>query len=135
MGTKESLVLIKAVYEAFKRGDIPGMLKMMAEDVDWVFPGSSDASPYAGAIKGRAAVGKFFELLAANEDLQVFDVREFVAEGESVVAFGYYRSRVKATGQTLEGEWAEMFRVRNGKVAGSKYYVDTAAVEAAYRAP
>jgi uncharacterized protein len=133
MTTQESLAVVKGVYEAFNRGDIRAMVEMMTEDVDWTFPGIRVPSPYAGQFKGRVAVGKFFESLAANEDLQAFEVREFIAEGDSVVALGYYRSRIKATGRTLEGEWAQVFRMRNGKVVSSRYYVDTAAVEAAYR--
>jgi uncharacterized protein len=133
MTTQESLAVVKGVYEAFNRGDIQAMVEMMTEDVAWIFPGIRSASPYAGQFEGRAGVMKFFELLASNEDLQAFEIRELIAEGDSVVALGYYRSRIKATGRTLEGEWAETFRLRNGKIARSQYYVDTAAVEAANR--
>src|SRR5512147_2788002 len=97
------------------------------------FPGVSGWSTLCGHNQGPRCCWKFFELLATNEDVQVFDVRELLADGDSVVAMGHYRSRIRATGRTLEGEWAQVFRLRNGKIAGSRYYVDTAAVEAAYR--
>ena len=134
MTAQENTAAIKQAYEAFAHGDIQRMLEMMTDDVHWTFPGPQDVIPYAGEFKGRAAVARYFEVLAANEDIQAFERREFVAEGDSVVVCGYYRSRVKATGREIEGEWVETFHMRNGKIVSSQYYVDTAAMGAAYSA-
>ena len=134
MTPQKNTAVIKEAYEAFTHGDIQGMLERMTEDVRWTFPGLRDVIPYAGEFKGRAAVARYFELLAASEDVQAFEPREFVAEGDSVVVCGYYRSRVKATGREIEGEWVETFHMHNGKIVSSQYYVDTAAMVAAYSA-
>ena len=49
-----------------------------------------------------------------------------------MVALGSYRWRVKKSGREYGGEWAHVFTVRGGKIAGFHEYMDSAAAAAAY---
>ena len=132
MTAQENIRMIKGVYDAFNRGDIQGLLAVLTDDVDWIFPGPAGVIPYAGRIKGPAAVSTFFKILAEHEEVQAYDPRDFIANKNAVVACGYYRSRIRATGRMLEGEWAQVWRLRAGKVEGLHSYVDTAAMVVSY---
>ena len=65
-------------------------------------------------------------------EVQDFQPREFVADGDRVVVFGWERAKVKATNRTIELDWIMAFTVRNGKVSKFREYTDTKAVADAY---
>ena len=88
--------------------------------------------PFAGGRKGRERVGSFFSELADSQESVSFEPREFVAQGDKVVALGSYRWRVKKNGREYGGDFAHAFTVRDGKIAGFHEYMDSAAATAAY---
>ena len=58
---------------------------------------------------------------------------DYIAQGDKVVVLGHERQRVKATGLTVENDFAMVFTIRDGKIARFRNYEDTAAVAAAHR--
>lgn len=130
MGTQENVQVVKDGYAAFGRGDIQGLLALMAEDVEWQIPGAG--LPLAGTYRGRNGVANFFQKLAADVDILDFQPREFVSDGDRVLVIGWERTRVKATNRTAEVDWIMSFTVRNGKVATFREYTDTKAIADAY---
>jgi ketosteroid isomerase-like protein len=40
MDTQENMRVVKELYAAFGRGDVPGVAKLLAEDVIWRLPGT-----------------------------------------------------------------------------------------------
>ena len=50
--------VISGLYEAFGRGDIPAILAMIDEQIDWHAP---ENLPHGGHFQGRDAVGRFFQ--------------------------------------------------------------------------
>ena len=64
----DNLATVAKMYEAFGRGDGPGMLACLADDVKWEpFEGSSAQQagvPGLQARRGKPAAGEFFQLLA-----------------------------------------------------------------------
>jgi ketosteroid isomerase-like protein len=130
MGTQESLQVVRDGFAAFGRGDMAGLLALMAEDVEWDIPG--EGLPLAGAYRGRDGVASFFQKLAAEADILDFQPREFVADGDRVLVVGWERSKVKATNRTVEVDWVMAFTVRDGKVAKYRQYTDTKLLASAY---
>jgi uncharacterized protein len=130
MSTAESLQIVKDGFAAFGRGDLPGLLALMAEDVVWDIPGND--LPLAGNYRGREGVASFFQKLVSQTEVQDFQPREFVADGERVLVVGWERVKVKATGRTAELDWVMAFTVRNGKVAVYRQYTDTKAIADAF---
>ena len=131
MSEQDNVAVVRRAYENFKGGDIDGLLGLMAEDVDWRLP-EIEGIPYSGARRGRESVGGFFTQLADSQDVLSFEPREFVAQGDKVVALGTYRWRVKRTGREYGGDWAHVFTVRDGRIAGFHEYMDSAAARAAF---
>jgi uncharacterized protein len=135
MSEKENTELVRGIYEAFGRGDIPAILNSLANDVDWVVAGLKDGIPYAGTYQGKDDVGQFFSLLAENVEYDLFEARDFVAQDEAVAVFGQYQGRVKPSGKALTTEWAMRWTIQNGRVTNFRVYEDTAAVVAAFTMP
>lgn len=132
MSDQNSLAAVQSAYQSFQRGDIPAVLEAMSEDVQWDTPKVAGA-PFGGPYRGRAAVAEFFRELAKAENVELFEPREFIAEGERVAAIVGYRARVKTTGRLNETSLVHIFTVRGGKITRFLEMYDTAAVERAYQ--
>ena len=131
MSEQDNVAVVRRAYDNFKGGDIGGILDSLTDDVDWRLPEIEGAS-FSGARRGRESVGGFFSQLAESQETVSFEPREFVAQGDKVVALGTYRWRVKRTGREYGGDWAHVFTVRDGKIAGFHEYMDSAAARAAF---
>ena len=70
----EPVEVVKQIYEAFGRGDIPGVLSRVTPDVSWVDPGFPDV-PYAGVRSGREGVADFFQSLRVHVELTSFEAQ------------------------------------------------------------
>jgi len=132
MSEQDNVKVVKQAYEAFKRGDIQGVLNTMSEDVDWFSPGPSDVVPTAGRRHGREQVAKFFSTLESTEEIQQFEPQDFIAQGDKVVVTGRYRARIKPTGKTVESDWVHIHGFRGGKIVTFREFLDTAAAVEAY---
>lgn len=126
MNTQENIAAVRRAYEAFQCGDIQGVLAIMSDDVLWTTPGQRALIPFSGQFKGRDAVEKCFEAIAASEVALLFEPHEIIADADSVVAFVHYWARAKATGCTYEGEGVHLFQFRDGKVASFREFFDPA---------
>jgi len=133
MSERTNTEVVQQGYEAFGRGDIPALLDLLTDDVEWTLQGPS-VIPFAGTRHGREGVEEFFSVLDETLEFEQFEPREFVAQGDSVVVLGYERSLAKATGRWLEQEWAHVYTLRDGKIATGRFFEDTAAEVVAFSA-
>jgi ketosteroid isomerase-like protein len=131
MSTEENKRVVEQVFEKFGRGDVPGLLAMIAEDAEWSAPGP-EVVPYFGERRGRDGALEFFKRLGENVEFESFEPGDFIAEGERVVVLGFERGRVRRTGKTFDNAWALVFTVRGGMVAGLRIYENTAAIAEAF---
>jgi ketosteroid isomerase-like protein len=126
LGVRTNADVVRETYEAVGRGDIPALLDLLTDDVEWTFQGPS-VIPFAGTRRGREGVAEFFSLVGQTLEFQEFEPRAFVAQGDTVVVLGFERNLIKSTGRTFEQEWAHVYTLRNGKVAEFLSLEDTAA--------
>ena len=113
--------LIKKGYAAFSAGDVPAVLELFDDDIEWVQPGRSAIS---GTFHGKAEVMDFMGRLA--EKSPTVTVKRLIAEGDTVVAI----TDVTVDGET--GEDADVFTIRNGKTVRAEMHGDTSLMEKVY---
>jgi uncharacterized protein len=123
--------IVKGMYEAFGRGDIPALLNSLSEDADWTCPGPA-VIPTAGRFKGRQEIAKFFETVAATTDFDPLVIDKFVEQGDTVVAIGSYSGRTKPMNKAFRSKWVMIFTLSGGKVIRFDEHFDTAALAEAY---
>jgi uncharacterized protein len=85
-----------------------------------------------GTRTGREQVAEFFKALSENLAFEEFSPREFIAQGERVIVFGYERAKVRPSGRTYESEWVHVFTFKNGQILDFREYSDTAQVLQAF---
>ena len=123
--------IVQDAYAAFGRSDVSGILAACTDDIDWQFYGPSEL-PMAGPRRGKNEVGKFFEQVAAAWNFERFEPRQFIEQGDTVIALGWYSGRSKQADRPFGCEWAHVFTLRGGKVARFREYSDTANLIAAF---
>ncbi len=126
----EALEVVKTAYAAFGRGDLPAILGLVAEDVDWKFFGARGL-PYTGTFRTKEQVAKWFASIPEVDDILAFEPREFINGGEHVTVLGWERTRARPSGKILESEWVHVFTVRAGQVVRFWGMYDTEASAAA----
>lgn len=133
MNEQQNLDVVRDGYARFGRGDLDGLMTLFDEQIEWTTPGPSDL-PIAGRRRGHRQVREFFGALAAMVDMERFEPKEFIAQGDRVVVTGDETFRMKASGHRMSAPWAHIFRLRDGKVVQFDEYTDTSAIVADLRA-
>jgi uncharacterized protein len=120
----ESFEVVKGVYEAFERGDIPAVLGAMADDVEWY---EAEAMPYGGRHGGpnAVAVSVFGPLIKDIPDFSATP-EELIASGDGVAVVARYMGAGKATGNALDLRVVRVWDVREGKITRFRQFADTA---------
>ncbi len=126
MSEQENVQVVQQAFAAFGQGDIPAVLKLLADNVHWHAFGPSKILPWAGTYNGPEQVGQFFMALGGAIEFQQFEPREFIAQGDRVVALGHSRYTIRANGRVVEQDWMMVFTIRDGKIADYQYLEDTA---------
>jgi uncharacterized protein len=126
------LELAQKVYECFGKGDLPGVLSCLADDVEWELIGPSTI-PYFGTYRGREGVQAFFSKLLEVEEILQFVPEQFIDGRDAVAVLGRERCRSKATGKEFSARWVQIFDCVSGKVVRWREYIDTAPMVAAYQ--
>ncbi len=133
MNERTKVGVVQQAYEAFGRGDIPAVLDLLTDDVEWTLQGPS-VIPFAGTFRGREGIEEFYSLVGETLEFEQFEPREFVGQGDMVVVVGYERSVVKQTGRRFEQEWAHVYTLRDDKIATGRFFENTAAEVEAFTA-
>jgi len=122
---------IRSIYDSFARGDVPTFLGVLAPDVKWT---EAEGFPYAGTYTGPQAVleGVLMKI-GAEWDRFVVEPREYVSEGDTVVAIGMYRGRYRATGKSFDAPYVHVWKFKGGKVQTFEQHCDTVLVQRALR--
>jgi uncharacterized protein len=111
-----NLEIVQAAYAAFGRGDVAGLVQLMAADVEWHNPGPSGIA-YFGVHRGPQAVAKnVFGFLAENFQFEVFEPLEFLSGRDKVVVLLRSEAVVPRTGQRLAQELVHVFWLADGKI-------------------
>ena len=136
--TMSNLPKVQAIYEAFGKGDGPGFLSHLAEDVEWEQWADNQAVaagvPWLQPYTGRDAVGGFLAAAAQMEivDLQILNMME--GGNEVAVSFVIEAKLPQCGGRSYRDEEIHLWTFNaDGKVARLRHYIDTAKHIQAFR--
>jgi uncharacterized protein len=120
--SQEDVQTVRGGYDAFNRKDIPAVLDLYDEQIEWIEAGGGRAP--VGTFRGTQSVAnEVFATVPQNFDDFRAEAEQFIDAGEHVVAIGRFRGRAK-NGATLDAPFVHVYRMRNGKVAGFQNYVE-----------
>lgn len=126
--------LVQQQFRALSRNDMETFLNGLSENVTWITPGPPETLAFAGKRHGREEVAQWYTLLNQLEELQQFEPREFIAQGDTVVVLGRSKIRIKSTEMILETDWVQVYTFHNNTIIQFQQYYDTAAEVAGHQA-
>ncbi len=135
MSTQENAQLVENFFQLFLADDISTMLDLQTDDIEWkVAPGAAEKFvPYFGTYRGREEAMQCLSKIEEAVETQEFEIREYLADGDKVIAIGYEKAIAKPTGKPFELGLFYIFTIREGKIASLLLSCDTAMVMEAFR--
>ena len=115
--------IIRGVYAAFAKGDIPTVLGALAPNAIWI---EAEGGPYAGTFVGpNAVLENVFMKIGGEWDGYAAVPDEFIANDNTVVALGTYSGKYKATGKSFTAPFVHVWKFLDGKVISFRQHTDT----------
>jgi ketosteroid isomerase-like protein len=127
-----NLEIIKSTYEG-KTSEENGknLASHVSENISWT---EAAGFPYAGTYVGLENIAKGVFSRLANEWIDYKFVPEnYVADGDTVVAYGTYKGTYKATNKYFEARVAHIWKLKEGKIISFEQFVDIQAVNNAMK--
>ena len=123
--SQENVEVIRGIYEAFGRGDVPTALGRMDQSIEWNEAENfiyADRNPYVGP---QAVLEGVFMRLGAEWEGFRATPEEWLEAGNHVVVLGTYSGTHKATGREVRAQFAHVWSVRGERVVRFQQYTDT----------
>jgi uncharacterized protein len=127
-----NVAVVQALYAAFGRRDINGILALLASDVEWGEP-ENPYNPAGGTRTGHAGFLEWAQIGRNAEDILVLELRKFLVDQDSVAVVGYMKCLAKPTGRTYESDFVHVVTLEAGKVKKFQEFFDTYVAGEAFR--
>ncbi|MFN6981057.1 MAG: nuclear transport factor 2 family protein [Brevundimonas sp.] len=125
--------LVESQYQANARGDIDGMMAVLAPDVVWT---EMAGFPYGGTYVGpQAILDNVVRHVGEDWDSYTFTLERLIDAGDTIIGIGVYAGVYRRTGKPMSARVVHIWDVRNGKVARFEQFADTLLISQAMIGP
>jgi ketosteroid isomerase-like protein len=124
----ENLTVVHNFFASLERGDLPGAVELVGEEVDWQSPVTRTHPPeipWSRIRRTKQEVGEFFKELGQKVRPEGFNLFQTTAQDDRVVVEGQNRGTVHSTARKYEHDWVMIFSVRDNKIVRLRHYYDT----------
>jgi ketosteroid isomerase-like protein len=123
----EDLAAVKSAYEAFGRGDMDALEKLLHPDIEWRTP----EVPFLGTYKGLEEFQRGMNEWTESFDDLTTEVEEMIDAGEHALVFHRMHGRGRDSGAEVDLAIWQVVSVRDGKLARMHDFMDRAEALAA----
>src|ERR1044072_398653 len=120
---------IRPIVEAFSQAsadrDIPRIVAMIDDDVDWLVQGPVDIFPFLGQRRGKDAVLAGYREIAQRLQVTGYQVEKLLVDGDCAAALIRLTSIVRATGKVMSIRTSHFSRFRDGKLIEMRAVIDS----------
>jgi len=123
--SQQNVELVRSLYAAFAKGDVPTVLGAFTPDAEWreadnfIYAGGN---PYVGA---EAILQGVFMRIGTEWNSFAANPVQFLDAGETVISTGRYTGVYKASGKSIDAQFAHFWTLRDGRVTRFQQYADT----------
>lgn len=121
-------VVLRQVFEAFAKGDIPTVLGAMDANIVWEEP-DAPGHPWGGTTRGPNGVlnGVFMPIGGNFEQFEV-KADELIDYGNRVFAVGHVDAKARATGKTFVMPFVFIVSFEDNKITRFQVYENAAMI-------
>src|SRR5262245_8348542 len=112
---------LRGAYAALNRGDISGFVKVCHPQVE---RNEEVVSPGAGIYRGLEAVTAHLAQARGNWAEGSCEPERFITAGGKIIVFAHVHVRLKHEKEWREGDTADVYTFRDGKVIGWRLFID-----------
>jgi len=112
---------LRETYAALNRNDIPAAVKAFDPQIEWTDPVEY---PSGGTYRGLADVEAHFTQARATWAEGSCEPQRFIVAGDKIIVFVDVRVRLKDEAEWREGQLADVYTFRNGKVIHVRSFPD-----------
>jgi uncharacterized protein len=120
---QDNVTVARAAHRAMQDRDFDTLITLCTEDIEWWQDPRSAAS---GTYHGHDGVRRFFASLYETFDDFMPVPQQYMEAGDKVVAFLHIRASAPAGGITIDNDVANVFTMRDGRIAALQIYLDRA---------
>ena len=113
--------VVERAYDAFGRGDVPAILELLDEGVEWSAPGTL---PQGGTYKGPGEVGSFFEAVGSAWARLDVEPEAMGEVGDELVVAVVRLDGTRRGGAAQSWGAVHAFSVRDGRITRFREYTD-----------
>ena len=113
--------VVENAYAAFGKGDIPALLDLVDDGVEWSSP---KTLPQGGSFRGKDGVGDFFAAVGAAWDPLEIKIEVIDDLGDNQVVGVVHLSGTLRGGGSAGYGAAHVFTVQGNKITRFREYVD-----------
>jgi uncharacterized protein len=124
----EDLAAVKSAYEAFGRGDMDALEKLLHPDIEWR---TTPEVPFLGTYKGLDEFQRGMNEWTESFDDLTTEVEEMIDAGEHALVFHRMHGRGRDSGAEVDLAIWQVVSVRDGKLARMHDFMDRAEALAA----
>ncbi|MFN2531557.1 MAG: nuclear transport factor 2 family protein [Pyrinomonadaceae bacterium] len=120
-----NIEVVRGLYDSFSKGDVPGVLNQMHEQVEWNEAENfiyADGNPYVGPQ--AVLEGVFMRIGTDWNDFKVTP-EEWLDAGNRIVVLGTYRGQHRNTGSEVAAQFAHVWSLKEGRIVRFQQYTDT----------
>jgi uncharacterized protein len=120
----DNVDLLRRFYESFNAGDLDSVLELCTEEVEVYKDPEVVDMVAASTPRGQERVAQYLRgWLDSWSEYQVRP-KEFLQSGDEVAALTETRARAPNSQFEIEGEMADVFTVRDGRIARFRLYIE-----------
>lgn len=111
--SEQDVATVRGAYENFNQGNIPGVLEVYDEQIEWIEPGGGNAP--SGTFKGRDEVAeKVFASVPENFDDFSANIEDIEDRDGTMVVKGRFKGKNKS-GAELDAAFEHVAELKDGK--------------------
>jgi ketosteroid isomerase-like protein len=122
---RRNVALLQRVYDAYRRGDPSVFFAAADENLRFGIAGPTEHFRFAGIKHGLAWAKKVLAEIAEDFEWLDYQVRDFIAEREWVIALTGGKIRDRASGVILDADLVDVIRLKDGRITDFLEYYDT----------
>jgi len=108
--------VVLAYFAALQQRDLPAVISLFANEVDWYIPGHEGLAPWLGKRHTREEIEAFFSLLWGNTEVISGSIDHLLIDGNVALTSGKFASRMLPTGKVYESLFFTEITVTNGLI-------------------